>query len=63
MADVQGPDVNIGPSAAIAGWCEAGVAIIVVGLRTFTQAKIVGRVSLTGMLLSYYARVHEFPKM
>ena len=51
MAEVQAPDVNIGPSAAIVGWCEAGVAMLVVGLRAYTQAKIVGRVGLDDYLM------------
>jgi hypothetical protein len=46
-----GPNVNIGPSANIAGWCEATVAIVVVALRLYTQIKIVGRVGLDDYLM------------
>jgi len=46
-----GPDVNIGPSANIAGWCEATVAFVVVVLRLYTQIKIVGRVGLDDYLM------------
>jgi hypothetical protein len=45
------PDINIGPSAVIAGWIEAGIAVIVVTARTYTQAKVVGRMGVEDYLM------------
>ena len=45
------PDINIGPSAVIAGWIEAGIAVIVVAARTYTQAKVVGRMGVEDYLM------------
>jgi hypothetical protein len=45
------PDINIGPSAVIAGWVEASIAIIVVSARTYTQAKVVGRMGVEDYLM------------
>ena len=39
-----GPDVNIGGLALGLNWTEASLAIIVVALRFYTQARIVGRI-------------------
>jgi hypothetical protein len=46
-----GPHDNIGPSAVIAGWCEASVALIIVGLRIWTQAVVVGRLGIDDYLM------------
>lgn len=51
MATAMQPDVNIGPSAVIAGWVEAGIAVIVVTARTYTQAKVVGRMNVEDYLM------------
>jgi hypothetical protein len=48
--DMQ-PDINIGPSAVIAGWVEASIAVIVVIARTYTQAKVVGRMGAEDYLM------------
>ncbi|PMD64179.1 uncharacterized protein K444DRAFT_482016, partial [Hyaloscypha bicolor E] len=45
------PDINIGPSAVIAGWVEASIAVIVVIARTYTQAKVVGRMGAEDYLM------------
>lgn len=45
------PDINIGPSAVIAGWIEAGIAVIVVTARTYTQAKVVGRMNIEDYIM------------
>jgi hypothetical protein len=45
------PDVNIGPSAVIAGWVEASIAIIIVSARIYTQTRVVGRVGLDDYLM------------
>ena len=51
MATQMQPDINIGPSAVIAGWIEAGIAIIVVTARTYTQAKVVGRMGIEDYIM------------
>ena len=48
--DIQ-PDINIGPSAVIAGWVEASIAIIIVAARTYTQARVVGRIGVDDYLM------------
>jgi hypothetical protein len=52
--DMQ-PDINIGPSAVIAGWVEASIeasiAVIIVTARTYTQAKVVGRMGAEDYLM------------
>jgi len=51
MSTALQPDINIGPSAVIAGWVEASIAIIVVGARTYTQARVVGRMGIDDYLM------------
>jgi hypothetical protein len=51
MATAMLPDINIGPSAVIAGWIEAGIAVIVVTARTYTQVKVVGRMGVEDYLM------------
>jgi hypothetical protein len=51
MATNMQPDVNIGPSAVIAGWTEASIAVIVVTARTYAQAKVVGRMGVEDYLM------------
>jgi hypothetical protein len=45
------PDNNIGPTALAANWTEAGVALILVVLRMFTQIFIVGRIGIDDYLI------------
>lgn len=45
------PDVNIGPSAIIAGWTEASIALIIVSMRIYTQAKVVGQFGIDDYLM------------
>jgi hypothetical protein len=51
MATDMQPDINIGPSAVIAGWVEASIAIIIVAARTYTQARVVGRIGVDDYLM------------
>jgi hypothetical protein len=51
MSTTLQPDVNIGPSAVIAGWVEASIAIIIVAARIYTQVKVVGRVGVDDYLM------------
>jgi hypothetical protein len=51
MSTAMQPDINIGPSAVIAGWIEAGLAVIVVTARTYTQAKVVGRMGVEDYMM------------
>ncbi|KAL5326353.1 hypothetical protein ACEPPN_004037 [Leptodophora sp. 'Broadleaf-Isolate-01'] len=49
--EYPGVDNDISPSALTAIWTGASIAIIVVVVRTFTQAKIVGRVGIDDYLM------------
>jgi hypothetical protein len=51
MATDMQPDINIGPSAVIAGWVEASIVIIIVAARTYTQARVVGRIGVDDYLM------------
>jgi hypothetical protein len=51
MATDMQPDINIGTSAVIAGWVEASIAIIIVAARTYTQARVVGRIGVDDYLM------------
>jgi uncharacterized membrane protein len=62
MATVMQPDINIGPSAVIAGWVEASVAVVIVALRTYTQARVVGRIGLDDYIM-IAALVSVFPSL
>lgn len=53
-----GPDVNIGPLALGLNWTEASLAMIVVGLRFYTQAKVVGKVHFDDWLMLFALVCH-----
>jgi hypothetical protein len=44
-------DVNNGPPVVVANWTEAAIAIIVVALRLYTQARVVRKVHVEDYLI------------
>ncbi|KAL9616837.1 MAG: hypothetical protein Q9160_008327 [Pyrenula sp. 1 TL-2023] len=47
------PDVNQGPRVLVAGWIQAGVSIIIVGLRFYTGIRVIRRLDLGDWLMLF----------
>lgn len=47
------PDVDQGPRVLVAGWIQAGVSIIIVGLRMYTGIKVLRKLDLGDWLMLF----------
>ena len=47
------PDHDAGVNALIAGWVQAGVAIIIVALRTYTGMKVLRKLDIGDYLMIF----------